>query len=880
MSAIAPDTTIDNYRVESLISAGGMGEVYKAVDVKLGRAVALKVLPPELSHSRERIRRFLQEARAASSLNHPNILTVYDAGEANGVHFIATELVVGSTLRDLIHRDRVPLKRITGYLAQAADGVAKAHQAGIIHRDLKPANIMVTNDGFAKVLDFGLAKLTESADDQSTYPDRTREGLILGTVAYMSPEQAQGQPVDQRSDVFAFGAILYEAGARKQAFAGATDPEILHRIIHEDPTPLDNVPAEFDRIVTRAMAKNPDERIQSMKDLALELRDIASTFDTLKVQTSRRLSRSARSRWLTAAIFTAVVVAAAAGGYLLIPKSTARQPLRFAIMPPERTTFATTSNSASALQFAVSPKGDTIAFVARPESGRQMIWLREFDSVDAHPLEGTEGAYFPFWSPNGDALGFFGDEKLKRISLHGGAPVILADAPDPRGGTWSREGVILLSGNTVGVLARVPAAGGEATPALAIDASRKERGQRWPFFLPDGKRFLYLSLTDDAARRTVCAASLGASVRPLVITKADGNSEFVAPDQLLFVRKGTLYSQRLNPRTLRPEDDPILVEREIGFAPSILYASFSAASDDVTAYAKWVNPNRKLTWLDRQGQEAATVSEPADWGASFISLRGDHALLNRTEPNTANLDLWDIDLSRGVGSKLTTDESDDNNGFFSPDGTMLAYTSNRAGAFDLYLRKAGDREGHLLVKTEGGASLTDWTSDGRYLVYHDRSQKTQGDIWVLPIAERGPPHPFLRTPFYESYGVVSPDGYWMAYSSDESGRDEVYVQPFPNGGKSYRVSVNGGHVPHWSSDGHELFFVTPAAEIASVRVSATGSTFSCSVPTMLFRIPGLVGAQPAFHPWYAVAPDGRFLMVITPKDRPAASITVSMNRSR
>jgi eukaryotic-like serine/threonine-protein kinase len=871
MSAIAPDSTIGNYRVESLISAGGMGEVYKAIDLKLGRPVALKILPPELSGSRERIRRFLQEARAASSLNHPNILTVYDAGEANGVHFIATELVVGSTLRDLIHKDKVPLKRVVGYLAQAADGVAKAHQAGIIHRDLKPANIMITTDGFAKVLDFGLAKLIETREDQSTFTDRTREGLILGTVAYMSPEQAQGQPVDQRSDVFAFGAILYEAGAHKQAFSGVTDPEILHRIVHEDPPPLVNVPAEFDRVVTRAMAKNPDERIQSMKDLALELRDIASTFDSLKVQTRAR--RRAKSAWSLAALIVVPALIAAAAGYLLHRPQPIVQPLRFAITPPEHSAFTSTSNSASALQFALSPKGNAIAFVATPAGGRPMIFVRELGSVDARPLEGTEGGYFPFWSPDGDAIGFFADGKIRRISMSGGAAVSLAVAPDPRGGSWNREGVILFSPTGDGGLLAVPASGGEPTSATSLDAAREERGQRWPAFLPDGKRFVYLSLSGDKVRRAIYAGTLGSEAEHEIV-KADSNAQFVPPNELFFVRKGSLYSQRLDTNTLRPEGDPRLVQRDVGFAPSILYGSFSAASRDLIAFARWVNPNRQLTWLDRHGNELGKVFEPADWGASFLSLRGDHAILNRTEPDTGNLDLWDIELARGIGSRITSDDADENQGFYFPDGT-LAFTSNRAGMFDVYLRKSADASDQRVVKAVGGVSITDVSRDGRYVAYLDRRGNLGADLWIL--SSDGTPRPFVQTPAYEGNGAFSPDGRWLAYMSDATGRDEVYVQPFPSGGSPFRVSVNGGAVPRWSADGRELFFVTLKSEMAVVRVKGSHAAFDCSVPTILFRIPGQVPAPPAFYPRFAVAPDGRFLMVITPTDHPTASITVAMN---
>ncbi|PYO39903.1 MAG: hypothetical protein DMD33_19365 [Gemmatimonadetes bacterium] len=848
--------------------------------------MALKVLPQELSQSAERIRRFLQEARAASSLNHPNILTVYDAGEtevrvdANGpvarVHFIAAELIVGKTLRELIHADKAPLKRIVGYLAQAADGVAKAHQAGIVHRDLKPDNIMVTTDGFAKVLDFGLAKLTEMREERSIAADRTRDGLILGTVAYMSPEQAQGQPVDHRSDVFAFGAILYEAAARRQAFSGPSDPDVLHRIIHDEPVPLAGVPAELERLIIRAMAKNAEERIQSMKDLALELRDISSGFESLKVQSRRRLSRTARGRWLSIAAAVFAVAAAGIAGFML-NRRPPYEPVRFAIAPPSGGIFAAMANSASALQFAIAPKGDAIAFVATTPGGHQQIWLRDIASVDARPLEGTDGAWFPFWSPDGDAIGFFASLKLKRIDIHGGAAVILADAPAGRGGTWSGEGIILFSRDGTGPLYRIPAAGGDVTPALALDGSRGERSQRWPSFLPDGKRFVYLSLSGDQVPRAIYTGSLGSSAVQRIV-QSDGNAELAGPDELLFVRKGSLFSQRLDRRTLRAVGEAEMVERGIGFAPSILYGSFSASQRDMIAYARWTNPNRTLNWVDRTGRVLKTVSEPADWGASFIALRGSHALLNRAEPDVGTLDLWDIDLTRGVASRITTEDSDDNQGIFSPDGTSLAFTSNRAGAFDLYLRKAGERSDKRLVTAQGVITLTDWTHDGRYIVYSDRGVTTGGDIWILPFAEGKPARPFLRTPFYELLATVSPDGRWIAYQSNQTGEEEIYVQPFPNGGKPYRVSLAGGNVPVWSADGRELFFITHKNEIAAAGVKGDAAAPELTIPTVLFRMPGLMPVQP-FHPWYAAAPDGRFLMVVTPTDNPPASITVSMNWS-
>jgi serine/threonine protein kinase len=876
---IASDSSVAQYRIESLIGVGGMGEVYKAVDGRLGRAVALKVLPPELSHSRERIRRFLQEAKAASSLNHPNILTVYDAGEADvdsqRVHFIATELVVGSTLHELIHRDKVPLKRIVGYLSQAADGVAKAHAAGIVHRDLKPDNIMVTADGFAKVLDFGLAKLIEPRDEHSTIADATREGLILGTVAYMSPEQAQGKPVDHRSDIFAFGAILYEAAAGRAPFSGGSDPDILHRIIHEDPPPLRKVPADLDRVITRAMAKDPDERLQSMKDLALELRDISRSFENLKLTSGVRRRRPIRSGvWPVIAI--AALLLGLAGSRFLFRTQTNHEPIRFAIAPPEKTVFTTLANSAATTQFAVSPNGKSIVFVASAPGSKPQIWVRDLASIETRALAGTEGAFFPFWSPDSTSIGFFAEEKLKRIAVNGGAPIVLADAPNPRGGSWSSTGVIIFAPGGA-ALARVPAAGGDATEAIALNRSIGELYQRWPFFLPDGKRFLYAS-TGAGAKRAIYLGELGSNDTHFLVS-SESQAAYAGNSTIVFMRKGSLYSQQIDERSLRAVGDATLIEHEIGFAPAIRFGAFSASESGVLAYTPWVNPNRRLTWFDRRGKTLGTVFEPADWGISSVTLNGTKAVLTRNDPNTANLDLWMIDVDRGVGSRLTSDESDDNHPVLSPDGTAVAFTSTRSGTEELYVKSLSDQREEMIPTGTRGPRPTSWTRDGRFIVFFDHPSG-DSDLWLQPMAPRGPARRFLSTKFIEWIGNVSPNGKWIAHASDDTGHDEIYVQPFPSGGDRYRVSTNGAITPKWSPDGRELFFMTFSGEIASVHVRRDDTQFECTVPGALFRVPGLLGLIPTFQIDYAVAADGRFLIVVTPTETGSRSIDVAINWRR
>jgi len=882
---IAPQSTLAQYRIEAMIGAGGMGEVYKAVDSRLGRVVALKILPAQLSESRQRVRRFLQEAKAASSLNHPNILTVYDAGEAdvaaNGegprehVHFIATELVEGSTLRDLIHRERAPLKRIVGYLAQAADGLAKAHQAGIVHRDLKPDNIMVTSDGFAKVLDFGLAKLVEAREEASTAPERTRDGFILGTVAYMSPEQALGKPVDHRSDIFSFGAILYEAAARRQPFAADSDPNTLYRIAHEDPPPLSGLPVELERLITRSMSKDANERIQSMKDVALELRDINRSYDNLRLRTMPKLRvRLWPLAWV--AIAVAAVIAGIAAGYRMrLHRAAAALPVRFAISPPENTVFTGVPNSASALQFALSPDGRRMVFVSSQQGKPSMLWLREMDAVEARPIGGTENALYPFWSPSNDAVAFFANNKLKRVSIKGGEAITLCDAFGGRGGSWGDGTILFYSPASGGSVLRVAAAGGEPATALPLDRSRDELLQRWPFFLPDGRRFLYVSKSGTAGRGSEVYAADVTSKASHFVTRSDSNAQFAPPNRVVFMRNGSLYSQEVD-RDIRPRGEPVLVQRHVGFAPLIDLGAFSTSNSDTIAYAPWVNPQRKLTVLDRTGRILSTVSEGGDWGTTQLSVAENKAVLTRADPDVGNLDLWSVDVARGVATRMTSTDADENHGVLSPDGKSVAFDSNAAGQEDLYLLHLDSGQTERLTKSEFAVRPWCWTPDGSSIVYIVRHPKNGGDLWLYPVAKRGSPRPLVTTPFYETEASVSPDGRWIAYTSNDEGRDQIYVQRFPDGGERYQVSLDGGVLAKWSAGMRELFFVNGKDELCAVNIRRSDSKFEATPPSVLFHLPGLIAPQ-AFVTSYEVLSDGRFLMTVTPQDAPARTIHVAMS---
>jgi eukaryotic-like serine/threonine-protein kinase len=506
------------------------------------------------------------------------------------------------------------------------------------------------------------------------------------------------------------------------------------------------------------------------------------------------------------------------------------------------------------------------------------LWIRDLDSVEARPLEGTEGAWFPFWSPSNDAIAFFAGGKLKRVPVNGGVPIVLADAVEPRGGSWSKEGVIVFSpgGGNTGLM-RVPAAGGEATPATTIHPELGEIGHRWPSFLPDGKHLLYFSFGAGRYKRAVYATTLG-SKDAAFIAASDSYAQYAGNSQVAFMRKGSLYSQRIDERTLRPEGDPVLIQRQVGFASVIYFGAFSASHTNVIAWAPWMNPNRRLTWLDRSGAIAGTVFEPADWGTASLALLGDRAVLTRSDPDTANLDLWLVDLTRGVGSHLTTDEADDNHPVWLPDGRTVIFTSTRNGRTEIFRKTLGDQREQLLYSDEHSLRPTGVSPDGRYVVFYERTPSAASDIWLLPVAPPGPAVRFLAGRAGEWGGVVSPDGQWIAYTSDESGRDEIYVQPFPAGGDRTRVSVNGGATPKWAVNGKELFFMTENAEIASVSVKAGGPRFACSVPAVLFHVPGLVATHPAFQHDFGVAADGRFLITLPAGGPPPATIDVAVNR--
>ncbi|HXG57472.1 MAG TPA: hypothetical protein VNL91_00420, partial [Thermoanaerobaculia bacterium] len=560
-------------------------------------------------------------------------------------------------------------------------------------------------------------------------------------------------------------------------------------------------------------------------------------------------------------------------GFALRRPTEVREPVRFSLHAPEGTRLTGTPNSATALQFAISPDGKTFAFVATGADGQPRIWLRELASVEARPLAGTEGAFFPFWSPDGKEIAFFAQRKLKRIPANGGAPVDLADANDARGGSWSRDGVIVyvpIAGPTP--MYRIPAAGGDPAPAtFSHEINEHHPGHRWPSFLPDGRRFLYFSLGDDHERQGIWTGSLD-SKEAHFVTESDSGAQYVSGG-LLFVRRGALYFQRFDLRSAKTDGDAVVVQRNVGYAPVICYGAFSAAGR-VAAFAPWINPGRQLALLDRRGTMLAKFGDPADWGTTALSLHGENAVLPRSDPDTGNLDLWLVDVRRNVSMRLTSTGVNENHPVWSPDGSAIAYTLATRGKGQLAIRR-GERSEERALSVDIDRP-TGWTPDGRQIVVQGRVLAGR-KLWVVNASGSLGQRPLREGETEEAEGVVSPDGKWIAYASNEKGRFEVFVQPFPMRGERYPISTAGGVLPKWSPDGRELFFLSADKKIASVRVLESATRFRATAPEMLFAIPGNVPDPEAYRTAYAPTADGNFLMVLSHEQEAPATITVMVD---
>jgi serine/threonine protein kinase len=860
--ALSQGTKLGRYEIRSPLGAGGMGEVYLARDEKINRDVAIKVLPAAYAEDPERLRRFEQEAQATGALNHSNILAVYDVGTHDGAPYVVSELLEGETLRERLSHGPLPQRKVIDYALQVAHGLAAAHEKGIIHRDLKPENLFITKDGRIKILDFGLAKLTGTGDyngSQTEVPTRrvdTDPGVVMGTIGYMSPEQLRSRRADHRTDIFSFGAILYEMLSGKRAFRGESTADTMSAILREDPPDLSEtnktISPALERVVNHCLEKNPEERFHSSRDLAFAIEALSgsggwsgSTTTILTGRTPRKNSLRELLPWGLAAALL-VTSAGLAILYLRRPVVEARQ-IRFLISIPEELVEVSTP--------IISPNGQTLAFVAFT-SGKRFIYTRSLAKLEAQQVAGTEDGSYPFWSPDSRYLGFFSGNKLRKIEAAGGSVQTLCDAPNAYGGTWNRDGVILISLDTKGIH-RVSAAGGAATPVFGLDETRKELSQAWPYFLPDGRHFFYQSWTGRPDDSTIIVASLDGSVRKLLM-KADSSPIYAAPGYLLFARGSTVLAQAIDTTKLQLNGEAFPVAENVNYLTSNSYASISVSDTGVMAF--WVGgiAERQLIWFDRSGKQLNSVGPPGD--INDIVLSPDGKKLAMQQLVNGNSDIWLMDLERAVPSRFTFAPETDDTPVWTADGQFVVFSGGE-NLFSLYRKNSsGVGNPEILLRSETGKEPFDWSNDGKFLLYTDFGPKTLADLWVLPAGSAAQPYSLVATEFEETMGRFSPDGRWFAYTSNESGRTEVYVQSFPVSGGKWLISNGGGSQPHWRGDGKELFYVAPDKRLMSVNVNA-GSTFETTAPTALFLTQVVSFSAPNR---YVVTSDGQRFLVNCP----------------
>ncbi|MCZ6706369.1 MAG: protein kinase [Chloroflexi bacterium] len=873
------------YEILAPLGAGGMGEVYAARDTRLGRTVAIKVLPSHLSSDPGACERFEREARAISSLNHPNICTLYDIGHQDGVHFLVLEHLEGDTLAKRLASGALPLDQVLRIAAEIADALDKAHRQEIFHRDLKPGNIMVTKSG-AKLLDFGLAKVGNPArgapdSELSSLPtvrgDLTAEGTILGTFQYMAPEQLEGNEADARSDVFALGAVVYEMATGRKAFGGKSQASLIASILQREPPSISSIqpmaPPALDRLVQTCLAKDPDERWQTAHDVMLQLRWIAEAGSQAGAPAPvvrRRRSRERLAWWLAGLAGAVAVVAVAA--VAMIPSQEAR-PLEFIVVPPaEADDFTFSGIDASSL--SVSPDGRYMTFAASTAEGKQVLWLRSLDSVEARPLPGTEGAKHPFWSPDSRFMAFFVDAKLKKIDLAGSPPLTLCDAPNGRAGSWNREGVIVFSPDTLEPIHQVPAGGGDATPVTALDEALGETTHRWASFLPDGHHFVFMA----ASHRTTIEAETNAiflgdleSGRSRLLLHARSNVSY-ASGHLLYVRDRVLLAHAFDPDQLEFTGDPFPIAEGIQYDIGFFRGVFSVSENGVLAYRVGEgNPLAVLTWVGRDGKEARSFGDPGDYADLQFSPDTTQLALAVGDPDSGTSDLWIYDLKRDVPTRFTFGAQNEASPVWSPDGSRIAYQGTNKIWPDLWVKPAsGAGEAEPLLESETFTNPTDWSPDGRYLAFNRFKPPGNSDLWILPMEGDEEPFPFLETEFATANAQFSPDGRWIAYVSDESGNDEIYVAPFPGPGGKWQVSKGGGFgYPAWSRDGTELVYLSGGSVVA-VDVTVQGSRLRTGKPVELFPLGRAVDGT--------MAPDGeRAILALTPEERRSEPVTVVVN---
>jgi len=867
---LSAGTKLGPYIIQSPLGAGGMGEVYRALDTRLDRIVAIKILPQHLSEKADAKERFEREARAISSLSHPNICHLYDIGSQDGISYLVLEFLEGETLADRLRKGPLPTDQMLRIGAEICEGLGKAHRSGVLHRDLKPSNIMLTKSG-AKLVDFGLARPSSmavgagSSSPATISQPLTVEGTIVGTFQYMAPEQLEGKEADVRSDIFSLGAVLYEMTTSKRAFEGKTTASTIAAILTAEPKPISTIhpmsPPGLERLVSACLAKDPDERLQTAHDVKLQLQWIADGNSDIGVSAEAHGGGRKRA-WMVAGI----AVVALFGGLLLAHLARpSPEPLviRSSILPPEKSSFVEYASEWSPV--TVSPDGLRIVVGVIGQTSREMLYVRSLNALTGQVLSGTEGATFPFWSPDGRALGFFADGQLKIIDASGGPVQALCPAPQARGGSWNKDRVIIFAPSPFTGIFRVAATGGAPVAVTKVDPSRHEDSHRWPQFLPDGRHFLYLARTSNRNGSEIQVASIDAA-GPANIVPANGNPVYASSGFLLYPRGNVLVAQRFDADRLRVLGEPVTIADQVSANGNVDYSSFSV-SNGVLAYQRTVGEGvTELTWMDRSGKILGKSGQPGGYLGPSLSPDGRKLAVEIDDPNNqANSDVWIYDLTRNSKTRLTFSRSHEHNRLpvWSPDGNEIVFSSDRSRQSQQIYDKAvsGKDPEHMVSPGEGDRYPTTWSPDGHYVAGIQQGPQrgteflvlsmlgTQGAIDFLPGATGLSRFSFPR---------ISPNGRWIAYSSFESGRAELYISSFPSGTGKWQVSTNGGRDCIWRRDGKELFYTTPFDDsLMSAEISEQNGDPVVGRVQPLFRI--RVASSP--HWVFDVSPDGKRFLI-------------------
>ena len=866
---LTPGTRLGPYEIVAPLGSGGMGEVYRARDTRLGRDVAVKILQKELSADAVRKQRFEREAKTISALNHPNICVLHDVGTQDGLDYLVMECVEGETLAKRLEKGPLALEQVLKYGAQIAEGLDMAHRSGVVHRDLKPGNIMLTAAG-AKLLDFGLAKpaapLASELTMTAVSSPVTEAGMVVGTFQYMSPEQIEGKEVDGRSDIFSLGAVLYEMLTGRRAFDGKSQLSVASAILEKEPTPLCSIkpviPPALDHVVKKCLAKSAGERWQSARDLASELKWISEGGgQSVIAAPSAPRKNNEKLAWLIAfAAFVALI-----GGVIWWRSS----------RPPDQSMQFYAPLPFPARDIAVAPNGHTVAVVGYPGAARKnVIWIYELGLPGAKNVIGSEGATYPFWSPDGRSLAFFADGRLKKVELSGGPVQTICDAPAGRGGTWSKNGVIVFAPDVVTGIHQVSATGGPSKQISNVDVKRGEQGHRWPVFLPDGTHFLYLAANfagNDAAN-AVFVGALDSSEKRFVVS-AGTNVAFAAPGYLLYYKNKTLLAQFFDLKNFQLTGEPTTILTDIEYLPQVKKAVFGVSGNGVLlAQGGGHSALSQPIWFDRKGKQLDTVGAPEVYGNVFVAPNGRSVAVDKTDMESLNTDVWTYDVERGSSKRLTFDPAIDASPIWNPDGSRLVFGSNRAFGQDLYLKNAdGAQEEKSIVRDEVNKYPNDWSKDGKYILYTRAT-----DLWFVSFPDlKG--SLFLKAASVLTNGQFSPDGKWVAYASNESGKWEIYVTSFPEARGKWQISTGGGEQPRWRGDGKELFYLSSDDKMMAVPVT-TGANFDAGAPVALFqatpRQPVLVYDRFV----YDVSRDGQRFLINSPvKEVDARPMSVILN---